>query len=437
MFRHVPRVLLACLFCVAAAAAAAQEAAPAEEPGKKTQVRIDLADVLTQAREAYRARDFERAVGLYQLFVRFAPEIRVARVELSFALAALGERERAARLLRDIDTDGLAPEVIDIIGRIIGPGRLTFFLVPEFFMDSNVTGQTKDEIVIINGLSFRLSEDARGQRGFGYGITTGASYRLTDADPRTTLTAGVSMRDFEEGRNDQQNFFTSLSMRFDVGEFTLTPALSGVYRYKDWQPREAEAGVGLAVGVNLGPVRNTLGGRYRRVAGKRGFTGTLDRKVYETYDSVSFGYDGFSFRLDGRYILEDWTETDNQDHYKIIAGFDTTYVDLPWVIPTVGVSYTFRDFENLAPFFNVERLDREYEGHIQLLFRDWKLFGTNPFIRYEYTKVTSNIALFAFDRHEMSVGLRAITWYARSAIHPRRPNLSDGCGEHGSTGELR
>ena len=101
-------------------------------------------------RQAMREQDYGRAVGLYQVVLRFLPDSRVARVELSFALAALGEQERAARLLRDLDTEGLDPEVIDVIGRIVGPDRLTFFFVPELFLDTNVGGQTKADSVVIN-----------------------------------------------------------------------------------------------------------------------------------------------------------------------------------------------------------------------------------------------------------------------------------------------
>lgn len=66
--------------------------------------------------------------------------------------------------------------------------------------------------------------------------------------------------------------------------------------------------------------------------------------------------------------------------------------------------------DNGDPFLAVERLDHEYEGHLELLLRDWDLFGSNPFIRYDYTRSESNIGLFDYDRHEISVGVRAITW---------------------------
>ena len=429
MFHCVLRLLATTLFCVAVAtaAAAAQEEAPAaqdeapaaqdEAPGEgRKHIRIDLVDVLAQARQAVRAGDFLRAVGLYQFILRFAPDLKVAQVELSFVLARLGERERAARLLRDIDTEGLAPEVLDLIGRIVGPDRLTFFLVPQFFADSNLTGQTKDEIIFIKGRPFRLSEEARGQPGFGYGLTGGASYRLIDRDPRTTLTTGVTIRDFEQRRFDQQILFGALSARFGFGRFGLIPSVSGVYRYRDWVPREAEFGAGLAVPMDLRPVRNTLGVRYRKIDGEHDNAGRLDRKVYEVYDIVSFGFAGVGFRLDARHIREDWLKTNSQDNYRLVGGLDMTFVnvpEVPWlprIVPTVGGSFTYRDFKNPAAFFNVERLDRVYEGHIELLFRDWKVFGARPFIRYGYTMSTSNVVLFDFDRHEVSFGVRVITF---------------------------
>ncbi len=87
-----------------------------------------------------------------------------------------------------------------------------------------------------------------------------------------------------------------------------------------------------------------------------------------------------------------------------------TFAEVPWIVPTVGGSYTLRDFKNPAAFFNVERLDREYEGHVDLLSSDWKLIGSRPFIRYQFTRSTSNIALFESERHEVSAGVRVIAF---------------------------
>ncbi len=305
----------------------------------------------------------------------------------------------------------------DLIGtnRIVGPDRLNFFFVPELFVETNVTGQTKDEVIFIDlGMGpepFRLSDEARGQRGYGYGLTFGASYRLLDQDPRTTLTGGVTMRDFEASKDDEQIVFSSLSMRFDLGHrFALTPSISALYRYDDWQPREAEAGAGFAAAMALGPVRNTLGGRYRYINGQRDGGSSLDRDQYEIYDTFSFGFGGFAFRFDERYTYEDWDHTDSQDQWEVESGIDMTLVEVPWAVPTIGGSFTYRDFKNPAPFFNIERLDREWEGHIEFVFRDCEVFGSPVFFRYQYTDQSSNIELFDFDRHEVSVGIRAIVF---------------------------
>ena len=307
--------------------------------------------------------------------------------------------------------EGLDPEVIEVIGRIVGPDRLTFFFVPELFLDTNVGGQTKADTVVINGNTLTLGEDAQGQEGYGYGLTFGASYRLRDLDPRTTVTGGLTMRDFQGGQDDEQSAFSSLSMRFDLGEsFTLTPALSAVYRYDEWKPREVEFGAGLAAAMALGPVRNTLGGRFRHITGQREGGSRLDRDTYEAYDIIAFGFESIAFRFDGRYTYENWHHLQDQDHAEIESGIDLTFVDVPLAIPTVGGSFTYRDFSNDATFFGFERLDRVWEGHVEFLFRDWDLFGSNPFIRYEYTNQDSNIPLVDYDKHEISVGIRAIVF---------------------------
>ncbi len=399
------------LVVIAATGARAQSSAP-ETPAPPDRIEIDLSRILGEARAALQAGDLQRAIELYQVILRFAPQSRLARVELSLALAALGERERAARLLRDLDTDGLDPEIIEVVGRLLGPDRLNFFLVPEFFLDSNITGQTKDEIVLIGGLPFRLSEDARGTHGFGYGLTLGGSYRIADAAPRPTVTAGVTMRDFEGANDDEQSVFGSLSMQVPLGDrFGLSPSISTIYRYDNWRPREFEAGVGLAATAAIGPVRNTLGGRYRRISGQDDDGGSrLNRNEYEVFDTFAFGFRGVAFRFDERFVYESWDNLPDQSNIEIDSGLDVTFADVPWVIPTIGGSFVYRDFRSPAPVFNVERLDREVEGHVELLLRDLEIFGSNPFIRYQYTDQDSNIALFDFDEHQLSVGIRAIVF---------------------------
>ena len=390
--------------------AVAEGAEPGAQPTDRIQ--IDLSLILGEAREAFRAGDLTRAIELYQVILRFAPQSPVARVEMSLALAALGEREQAARLLRDLDTEGLNPEIIDIVNRLVGPDRLNFFFVPEAFLDSNITGQTKDEVIFIGGLPFRLSEEARGNHGYGYGLTFGASYRILDETPRMTVTGGVTLRDFEGASDDEQILFSSLSMQLPLGDrLAVTPSLSAVYRYDDWRPRELEFGLGLAATAALGPVRNTLGGRYRLVNGQDSDGGSrFDRDEYEVFDTVSFGFDGLAFRLEERFTYEDWENLPDQTNIEIDSGLDITFADVPWAIPTIGASFTYRDFRNPSPVFNTERLDREVEGHVELLLRDIDVFGSNPFIRYQYTDQSSNIALFDFDEHQVSIGIRAIVF---------------------------
>ena len=390
--------------------AVAEGAEPGAQPTDRIQ--IDLSLILGEAREAFRAGDLTRAIELYQVILRFAPQSPVARVEMSLALAALGEREQAARLLRDLDTEGLNPEIIDIVNRLVGPDRLNFFFVPEAFLDSNITGQTKDEVIFIGGLPFRLSEEARGNHGYGYGLTFGASYRILDETPRMTVTGGVTLRDFEGASDDEQILFSSLSMQLPLGDrLAVTPSLSAVYRYDDWRPRELEFGLGLAATAALGPVRNTLGGRYRLVNGQDSDGGSrFDRDEYEVFDTVSFGFDGLAFRLEERFTYEDWENLPDQTNVEIDSGLDITFADVPWAIPTIGASFTYRDFRNPSPVFNTERLDREVEGHVELLLRDIDVFGSNPFIRYQYTDQSSNIALFDFDEHQVSIGIRAIVF---------------------------
>lgn len=399
---------IACVLC-AVCLLALTVASPTEVVAQDRRVQIDLIQVLEAARAAFRRGDIEEAIGLYQVIVRFDPDNRIARIELSIALAAFGDRERAARLLQDLDTDGLDPDVIAAIGQIVGPDRLSFFVIPEVFLDTNINGQTKDQIVDTVFGPLVLEDNARGRDGFGYGLTTGGVYRIPGAVP-STLTAGVRVLDFEQARDDETRIFTSLSAGIELGRIDMLPTAAGAYRFRDGERYEAEISAGLALPMDLRPVRNTLGVRAARTFGQGDFEDTRDRDLYEFYDTVSVGFSDMAVQLEGRYFREDWQQADTQDNDGFIVGLDTIFTQVPWVQPTVGGSFTYRDFENASPLFGRERLDREYEGHLELVFRDIDILGSNPFVRYEFTSVVSNIELFDIDRHEFTAGVRVISW---------------------------
>lgn len=427
---HLFRLLATTLFCVAVATgAAAQDEPPAaqdeapneapaaedEAPGegrKDIEIRLNLFDVLAQARQAVRDRELKKAIGLYRFILRFAPDLKAARVELSFALAALGERDRAARLLSDIDREGLDPGVIATIDRILGPARLKFFLVPSLIYNPNINGQTKKDVILIDGLPFTLSEDAKGREAYGYGLTFGAAWRLLDDAPRTTLTAAVKLRDLTARRDDTLDLFGSLSFAFRAGQRSVvTPSLSAAYRTKADAAYEVEHAGGMSVGFPLGPVRTTLGGAYRVIEGIGDWKEKRDRRRSEVNTGLGYGFSGLGMRFDGRMFREDWLQAETQDNEGFKTGLDFTFVDTPWLTPTIGGSFTRTDYENEAAFFGVKRRDRDYEGHIDLHLRGLDLFGNGGIVlRYGYRHETSTIPLFEYNEHEFSVGFKAITF---------------------------
>lgn len=391
-------------------AAEAREEVPGEEQAPR-RIQLDLKRVLDQARAAVAAGNLEEAVKLYQLILRFAPDARVVRIELSFALTALGERDRAARLLRDVDREGLPPDVIATIDRIVGPGKLNFFFIPELIYDQNINGQTKKDVIIIGTTPLQLNKDAQGRAAYGYGFTLGASYRLVDRGPRTTLTLGTRMRDLNARQDDAADLFGSMSFAFEPGErTTLVPSISGTYRTRAGDKYEAEYAGGAALGFDLGPVRTTLSGRHRFVEGLGDFEEQRDRKRSEAGLGLGYGFDRVGVRFDGQVFREDWIVTETQDNEGFRAGLDLVFVGAPWLTPTIGGSVMLTSFENEATFFNIRRLDRIYEGHVELVVSEPDIFGLDPVIRYTYRHATSNIPLFEYNEHGFSLAFKAITF---------------------------
>jgi len=385
---------------------------PAGEERAPRHIQIDLNSVLEQARKAAREGRLEEAARLYQLVLRFVPEARAVRIELSFVLAAMGQRNAASRLLRDVNREGLDPEVIATIDRIVGPGALTFFVIPEVILDSNINGQTKKDFIVIGNTVLALSEDAQGREAYGLGLTAGTAWRFHDEAPRSTLTLGARVRDLQGSQDDESTVFSSLSFGFDTGQrSTLIPSLSGVYRWKAHDAYEMEGSFGLSEAFDLGPVRTTVAGRYRRVYGVGDQKDRLDRKRYEASTSFGYGVPALGVRFDGRVFREDWRVTETEDNEGFRTGLDLIFAKVPVILPTLGGAFTLTDYENPANFFNVRRLDREYEGRLDLTLRDFDPFGTGPLtLRYTYTHSTSNIPLFDYDKHQFTIVVRPFTF---------------------------
>jgi hypothetical protein len=71
---------------------------------------------------------------------------------------------------------------------------------------------------------------------------------------------------------------------------------------------------------------------------------------------------------------------------------------------TVSPDFVFRPFDAVHPAFGVKRSDKLYEVDVQVLKRDFKIFGFAPYIDYTFTRNVSNVSIYRFSRNRVGFG---------------------------------
>ena len=347
-----------------------------------------------------------RAAERFEAILALRPELTRVRLELAQAYFLTGDDDKARHHFNASLADELPSSVeaaVESFLRGIDARKrwsvsLSVSMLPE-------TRRSDREEVLIGGVPFRLSEDARASSGVGVLLSTGASYSPTITDDiRGVLAASVAAKLYE--RSDWNDVSTS-------GDIGLT--------------RLSDNG-SVSGGLRLGR-RWTGGDRYQRNLGP--WAQARLRLSNSTHLSLalSAGYRTHDERPDRdgwrvavhpslRHALDSRTSIRAEPIFEIIEaqakyhgsrliGLGTTFsrsfdgglsVSL-----TPGVHV--RRYAADDPLFGTRQVDRNFRLGVRMLHRSLRYGGFAPYIGYSLEWNRSNISIRDYRNHGVIAGV--------------------------------
>ena len=377
---------------------------------------LDL-KLLAQARESLANRRYDEASEMYQVLLYLIPEWEVAKVGWIIALAAQGKRDRALEVVSEVDLSRLDPSLIETF-RALGleDDPLQFFFVPRLYLNTNLTQRTQRDqvqIPLFDNRAFELT-DAVPDLGLGGSGTFGFLF-TQPIRPRIALglRSGVKVERFEDRRYDQVEFFNDGEVRIAMGNWGVT--LGAITAARRVGHNKQEEGVlGWSARVPL-TIDESLRFEVRLMTlyskGFRAWHEITDRRVFQfqqqaTKEIPSLGRGWIRISARSR----DWIFRKELDNREVEFSASVTAETFETVAPTLQASVKVGRYKRRDSFFLVKRRDSQYQASLELCFRRLQLWGQRLCPQYRYTRNTSNIPLYDYQSHEVSVQFQPWIW---------------------------
>lgn len=347
-------------------------------------------------------QDYATAIRRFQKILIDHPTITRARLELARAYFLSGNDDGAQfqfeRVLASDLPEGVAANVQIFLAQIRSRRSWTFGLGFSLLPDSNVNQATSSQTVMIAGLPFTLSSDARQTSGVGFLWQLYGEKRWDIADQwRIALNGNLLRKDYSQKQFNDTTAYSRIGPRYlfeggDVGVgLSLSKRLLGDMPYNDAQ--------GLFIDTNrqLGErwlTQASLESQQFKFDAGKGLPGTLTSSYFKLrylLSPVSLIEGGVDLSYDNtisHFMLHQTT--------GISAGFRS---EAPLGL---GYGVNLRTAQTHYPvfqsFFNQYRDDQLNSVSIDLTKRDWQLYGFSPVISVTKIKNNSTISLYNFER---------------------------------------
>ena len=347
-----------------------------------------------------------RAAERFEAALALRPDLTVARLELARAYYLTGDDDKAKHHFNASLADELPSSVeaaVESFLRGIDARKrwsvsLSGSMLPE-------TKRSDREEVLIGGVPFRLSEDARASSGDGALLSAGVSFSPTVSDNvRGVLAASAAAKLYE--RSDWND--VSISSDIGLARLTDTGSVSG--------------------GVRLG--RRWVGGDgYRRSLGpwalaRLRLSGSLHLGLaldagYRKHDERP-DRDGWSIALTPRflYVLDNRTSIKVEPTFEIVDAktdhHGSRSIGLGATIARTfdgGLSVSLspgihvRRYAAEDPLFGSRQLDRNYRLGVRLLHQSLRFAGFAPWLGYSFESNRSNIPIREDSNHSVTAGV--------------------------------
>ena len=348
----------------------------------------------------------ESAAERFEAILSLRPELTRVRLELAQAYYLSGRDDRARHHFNASLADDLPSSVeaaVEGFLRGIDARKrwsvsLSASMLPE-------TRRSDREEVLIGGVPFRLSEDARASSGVGALISAGASFSPTVSDNvRGVLAASAAGKLYE--RSDWNDVSTS----GDIGlaRLTDTGSVSGGLRLgRRWVGGDgyqrsagpwAQARWRLSDSTRLGLA---LGAGYRKHderPDRDGWRIALTPRLVHALDSRT------SIRVEPTF---EFVEARTKRHGSRSIGLDATITRTfdGGLSVSLSPGVLVRRYAAADPLFGSRQLDRNYRLSVRALHRSLRYAGFVPWIGYSFESNHSSILIHDYRNQGVAAGV--------------------------------
>lgn len=350
------------------------------------------------------------AIDVFRFILSREPNFTPARIELSRALASLGESDAALHQLQLIELGSNDPEVrrqARSFGESVKSQRpYGFSGYVSFLPSTNVNKGSGRKTFTVGGLEFQIDDDSRGQSGWGIG-GGGDAYRTFYLDETTRLTwsGALDVKKYSQGSSyDELAVSTNLSIAKRLGrvEFRIGPTID--YRLVSWRPYAFRYGIAVGASVDMAAHTQFYSGATFL---KQDFADASYRD-----GQIFLGYAGFRHAFSPSLaasitanVSAERTKRDYLDHNDIKL---TAQIDREWtggIITSFAVGAGYHDYLGDFPGTWIRRRDDIWSAGVTAMNRNWSFQGFSPQIKYEYTRQKSNISFYDYDSHDIDLTL--------------------------------
>lgn len=380
---------------------------------------------LEQAQPASEEEEIERRFLLGQVYMRLGmprkaaeqfeavlaarPDIAQARLELARAHFAAGRDDEAQHHF-ELALGGGLPSSVEttvegFLGAIDARKRWSANLSAALLPETNVVRRTDRQTIDIGGGRFELNEGARSASGVGAQVSAGAAFSPTlSTDLRGHLAASSA------AKLHKRSEWNDISV---IGEGGLT--------------RLFDRG-NLSGGIRVG--RRWVGSRgfrrsvgpwasfYRRASPKTHLDvrANADYRIHDDENSR----DGWRVAVNPgiRYTLDNRTTVKAGAHFEAVearaghrssrlfgvtAGFSRAFGN--GFSASLSASAQLQGYRGEDPLFGRKRQDKTVWLNGRVLHRALHVAGFAPYIGYAYERNRSNISLYDYQNHSITLGL--------------------------------
>lgn len=354
--------------------------------------------------------DPEGAAIIYREILRVAPEHEAARRDLTLILARTGQTESAVyhaeRLIAQTTDEKLRNRLEAFVasGRSGPPKGVVFRF--SISPSSNAVRGTRDETFLIGDYLFRIDDESR--EGSGIGVNLGATawhrWPLSE-DWSATLIGSVDTLSYIEKLPSQQQLGLRLNFSTRLSE-SATLSFSPIANMQFVDSSAKRSRLGLSLSAELRVDERT------QVSGSFGaFRQKYPDEEFRNGSLVNMFFGGRRL-ITSRDILGlsiqagvERTKRAHLDNYSTLVGGSWERHWGNGLFTNLRLAVGRDEYQGIFPGADTTRRDTLIRTGISFRHGNLTVAGFAPEIGYVYTRSMSNISLFDYRAHDLTLGL--------------------------------